>query len=87
MKTILEWKKPEELPDRNDTILVFVSERYSKTNVIYTSWSVKNKKVDFLNDTVLAWCYIDMKQLNNDLANLFFDKEWIEKLHDNAVKH
>jgi len=87
MITILEWKKPEELPDRKDTILVFVSERYSKTNIIYTSWSVENRKVDFLGDTVLAWCYIDMNQLNNNLANFSFDEEWVEKLHDNAVKH
>lgn len=87
MKTILEWKRPEELPDRNDTILVFVSDRYSGEHIIYTSRSIKNRKIDFLGNIILAWCYIDMKQLNNNLANFSFDEVWVEKLHDNAIKH
>lgn len=87
MKTILEWKKPEELPEKNGKVLVYCEDKVLNNRHIYQIHCLAGIKVSFCYDKVIVWCYIDTTILDTEVCNINFNKEWIEKLHDNAVKH
>ena len=86
MKTmVLEWKTPDEIPDKSAIIVVSIPSYFYKYQLFVTK-SVKDKKVDFLNETIVAWAYINTDYFNAFLSESKFNPEWINFLHDNAVK-
>ena len=86
MKTMmLEWKTPEEIPDRRTTIIVAVDDKLYKYG-FFSTISIEGKKVYFFGKKVKAWAYYNPDFFDSFISISKFDPEWVNFLHDNALK-
>ena len=85
IETKLQWRKANDRPTKDCTILVLVNSKLFGCPICYTTdYHAKwGEDVKFSGEKVIGWAELDFVGLGIRLTSNF-DEEWIGSLHDNA---
>lgn len=87
IETTLQWRKANDRPTKNCTILVLIESVINSGPICYTTdyYASWGEDVEFSGEKVIGWAELDFVGLGNRLTSNF-DNEWIDFLHNNACQ-
>lgn len=84
MTTTLNWKKKNELPEHDCSVLVLCEWNFGCQRLtIFQAEARDGKQVSFNNYHVIAWAEINMEKIELEIDNDNFDYEFVNFLHNN----
>ena len=87
IETTLQWRKANDRPKHDCTIVVLVDSKMFHKPICYTTdyYAKWEEDVKFSGEKVIGWAELDFNALGSQLTSTF-NKEWIDFLHKNACQ-
>lgn len=84
MKTTLIWKKKNELPEHDCSVLVLCEWNFGCQKLtIFQVEAREGKQVSFNNYRIIAWAEVNMEEIELGILNKNFDVNFVNFLHNN----
>lgn len=83
--TVLEWRTPDEIPQKFGNVIALVKLKNGCNMIAMTAIDSRHT-ISFGDAEVLEWAYFDEYQAMVCGFNKYFRQEWIDFLHENAMK-